>query len=127
MWTDEKNGGNTGENTPDSRDGLAKSFDASARPVLTVDVTKYQELLDDPNLSEAQKEEFLRALWSIVVTFVELGFGVHPLQEVCGQDSEFSYPSAKKAFDQVKSKEPVETLDDRDSGRTAGLKDHEYT
>lgn len=127
MLSDEKNGGNTGEKSSAGRDDLAKSFDASARRVLTVDVTKYQALLDDPNLSQAQKEEFLRALWSIVVTFVELGFGVHPLQEVCGQDSEFSFPSAKKAFDQVKSKEPVETIDDRDSGRKPGLQDNEYT
>ena len=62
MLTDEKNGGNTGENSPAGGDGLAKRFDASARPVLTVDVAKYQVMLDDPSLSEAQKEEFLRAL-----------------------------------------------------------------
>jgi hypothetical protein len=121
MTTDGKNGGNTGESS------LADRFDASARRVLTVDVKKYQALLDDPTLSEAQKDEFLRALWSIVVTFVELGFGVHPLQEVCGQDSEDSFPWAKDAFDQVKSKELVETQEDRDSGPAAGLDGHEYT
>lgn len=115
MKTDGKNGGNTGENS------LAGRFGASARPVLTVDVEKYQALLDDPSLSEAQKEEFLRALWSIVVTFVELGFGVHPLQEVCGQDSEDAFPWAKDAFDKVKSDELVETKEDRDSGPSAGL------
>lgn len=121
MKTDGQNGGNTGENS------LAGRFDASARPVLSVDVTKYQALLDDPNLSEAQKEEFLRALWSIVVTFVELGFGVHPLQEVCEQDSEALFLSSKDAFDHVKSNELVETKDDKDSGPTAGLEEHEYT
>lgn len=127
MLTDEKNGGNTGEKSPDGRDGLTRSFDASARPVLTVDIKRYEALLDDPNLSEAQKEEFLGALWSIVVTFVELGFGVHPLQEVCGQDSDDSFPWAKEAFDQVNSEELVETKDGRDSGPKAGLQDHELT
>jgi len=121
MFNDEKNGGTVGESS------LAVTFDASARRGLTIDIKKYEALLDDPSLSEAQKEEFLRALWSIVVTFVELGFGVHPLQEVCGQDSGDSFPSAKGAFDQVKSNELVETQDDRDSGPIAGLKDHEYT
>ena len=81
MFNDERNNGTVGEKR------LAVTFDASARRVLTVDVKKYEALLDDPSLSEAQKEEFLRAIWSVVVTFVELGFGVHPLQEVCGQDS----------------------------------------
>ncbi|MEE1655682.1 hypothetical protein VB618_05695 [Microvirga sp. CF3062] len=121
MFNDERNDGTCGES------GLAKTFDASARRVLAVDVKKYEALLDDPNLSEAQKEEFLRALWSVVVTFVELGFGVHPLQEVCGQDSGDSFPGAKDAFDQVKSNVLVETQDGRDSGPTAGLKDHGYT
>jgi hypothetical protein len=121
METDGKNGADTGEHS------LAGRFDASARPVLTVDVNKYQALLDDPSLSEAQKEEFLRALWSIVVTFVELGFGVHPLQEVCEQDSEALFLSSKEAFDQVKSNELVETKDDRDAGPTAGMSEHEYT
>lgn len=121
MFIDGKNGGDIGEN------GLAKNFEASARPTLTVDVRKYEAMLDDPSLSQQQKEEFLRALWSIVVSFVELGFGVHPLQEACGQESEISSPSAKEAFDQVESDKSVEIKDERDSGMSAGIDGHEYT
>lgn len=121
MFIDGKYGENAGGN------GLAKNFDASARPVLTVDIEKYRSLIDDPTLSEAQKEEFLRALWSIVVTFVELGFSVHPLQEVCGQDSEVLTNSPKEAFDQVKSNEFDETQDDEETGLTAGMEEHEFT
>lgn len=127
MLSDEDDGANTGDNTPEGRNGLAKSFDASARPILTVDVRKYQSLIDDPNLSEAQKEEFLRALWSVVVTFVELGFSVHPLQEVCGQDSGILSVSPKGAFDQVKSNDLNETQDDEEPGPTVGVEKHEYT
>lgn len=65
---------------------LGDAFAGAARPILTLDVEKYQAYLDGADLSEAQKEEFIRTLWSIVVSFVELGFGVHPLQEVCGQN-----------------------------------------
>jgi len=50
-----------------------------------VDVERYQHLLDDPALSEEQKQQIIEALWSIIVNFVELGFGVHPVQEACGQ------------------------------------------
>jgi hypothetical protein len=71
--------------TPHTSD-LSDQFRASARPILTVDVERYQALLDGSGLSDEQKEEFLQALWSIVVSFVEHGFGVHPLQEICGQD-----------------------------------------
>lgn len=73
--------------TPQTSD-LSDQFRASARPILTVDVERYQALLDAPGLSDEQKEEFLQALWSIIVSFVELGFGVHPLQEICGQDDQ---------------------------------------
>ncbi|MEM6889963.1 MAG: hypothetical protein AAF636_17765 [Pseudomonadota bacterium] len=55
--------------------------------VLKVDVERYQHLLDDPALSEEQKNQIIEALWSIIVNFVELGFGVHPVQEACGQGS----------------------------------------
>lgn len=88
--------------------GLGASFDASAKPIVTVDVEKYQSLIDDPTLTQAQKEEFLQALWSIMVSFVELGFGVHPLQEVCGQDSGKLSRQLKETFNQVKSQELYE-------------------
>ena len=48
-------------------------------------------------------------MFSIVMTFVELGFGVHPLQQVdgqepCGQHEKGSDQGAKDAFDRVRSK-----------------------
>lgn len=94
-------------NTPGSA-FVADSFAAAARPVLAVDVEKYQAMLDGSNLTPEQKEEFLQALWSIMVSFVELGFGVHPLQEVCGQDAGTDGHMAKQAFDRVKSKPLIE-------------------
>lgn len=76
-------------------------FNRPARPIVGVDVEKYKALLDDETLSEAEKEAFLQALWSIVVAFVDLGFGVHPLQEVI----EDGHPSAglKQAFDRTEN------------------------
>jgi hypothetical protein len=74
---------------------------AKPRPILTVNVEKYQAFLDGSDMTEAQKEEFLQALWSIIVSFVELGFGVHPLQEICGKTPDARTESAKEAFDSV--------------------------
>ena len=73
-----------------------------AKPALLVDVERYQAYLDGADMTEAQKAEFLQSLWMIVVSFVELGFGVHPLQDACGKDPEIGSDSAKDAFDKVK-------------------------
>lgn len=60
-------------------------------PVITVDYEKYAHFLDNPDLTEDQKREFIQALWNIMCEFVSLGFGVHPLQQAqnaCGQIEE---------------------------------------
>ncbi|MET1414382.1 hypothetical protein ABVF61_19070 [Roseibium sp. HPY-6] len=48
---------------------------------LTLDVDYYQSFLDDVDISDAQKRELIETLWNIVVQFVDLGFGIHPLQQ----------------------------------------------
>lgn len=53
--------------------------------VVRIDVEKYQHMLDDSGMSDAQKRETLEALWSLIVVFVDLGFGVHPVQKAYGQ------------------------------------------
>ena len=42
----------------------------------------YEAMLADPALSEAERTAFLEVLWEIVVGFVDLGFHIHPLQQV---------------------------------------------
>lgn len=51
-------------------------------PVLTLDVSLYDSYLADSGMTDDQQREFLEALWSIVVSFVDLGFGIHPVQQV---------------------------------------------
>ena len=60
-------------------------------PVLTLDITLYERYLEEADLSADERRAFLEALWSIIVSFVDLGFGVHPLQQAgldpfCGQN-----------------------------------------
>lgn len=101
--------------------GLSEKFASSAQRSLTIDVARYQEYLDGSDLTPEQKEDFLRAVWSVVVTFVELGFGVHPLQEISGKDGETGDQHPKAAFDQVKSKDQRIHRNDRDSGPSGSL------
>ena len=48
---------------------------------LKLDVELYQSYLDDPSIEDADKRELIDVLWSIVVSFVDLGFGIHPAQQ----------------------------------------------
>jgi hypothetical protein len=103
-----------------SRREISGNFGAAARPIVTVDVEKYQRYLDETDMTDDQKAEFLQALWSIIVTFVELGFGVHPLQEVCGKPEDAALPSPKDAFDQVRSSGSEQQEKPIDSGPSEG-------
>ncbi|WP_141246512.1 hypothetical protein [Actibacterium ureilyticum] len=79
--------GKEGADMDDLSQDFCFALDKAAKPSLGIDTAKYQAYLDDPSLSEAQKEEIVQALWSIIVAFVDLGFGVHPLQEVLDQEA----------------------------------------
>jgi hypothetical protein len=94
-------------NGADRTPKILEAFSDSTRPTLTVDVARYQEYLDGSDLTSEQKEEFLRAMWSIVVTFVELGYGVHPLQEACGKDAGEHDQGPQKAGDSLNSDDPI--------------------
>lgn len=63
----------------------SSSFDGSP-PTLAIDWELYGAYLEESDLDEDQKREFIEALWSIVVSFVDLGFGIDPTQQVCGQN-----------------------------------------
>ena len=54
---------------------------------LTLDVDYYQSFLDDTDIPEHKKQEFIEALWSIITAFVDLGFGVHPVQQATDQNT----------------------------------------
>ncbi|KIC41579.1 hypothetical protein RA27_10100 [Ruegeria sp. ANG-R] len=83
---------------------LRESFDASSKPIVRVDFHKYQAFLDGADMTDAQKEEFIQALWAVIVSFVEMGFGVHPVQQACGKPGAGDRVNAKEAFDEVRSK-----------------------
>jgi len=53
-------------------------------PTLTIDWELYGKYLEESDLSDAEKREFLETLLAIVVSAVDLGFGVHPVQQAAG-------------------------------------------
>ncbi|NDW05115.1 hypothetical protein [Jiella pacifica] len=53
---------------------------------LDLDVDAYMSELDDFDMTEAQKRELLKTLWSIMRGFVDLGFEVDVCSAVFGED-----------------------------------------
>ena len=60
--------------------------------ILHVDTARFAHHLESWDASEDEKAEYLTLIWRIVVQFVDIGYGIHPLssatQESCGQASE---------------------------------------
>ncbi len=55
--------------------------DRAGRPALTLNVDDYRQYVEDMGLSPEQEQELLETLWTIIVSFVDLGFGVEPVQQ----------------------------------------------
>lgn len=53
-----------------------------SKPPLSVgiDVDFYQGIIDDPDVPPERKRELIEIIGSIVMSFIDLGFGVHPVQ-----------------------------------------------
>jgi len=63
---------------------------------LTLDVDYYQSYLDDMDIPEDKKKELIDTLWQIVVSFVDLGFGIHPLQQASNNEETKLHPAVAK-------------------------------
>jgi hypothetical protein len=79
-----------GETSSDSADVRESEFvwpeptvaDERFYPPLKLDFARYEELLADFDMSEEERVALLEAMWNIVVSFVDLGFDLHPLQQI---------------------------------------------
>ncbi|MFZ5734752.1 MAG: hypothetical protein ACOY4O_18605 [Pseudomonadota bacterium] len=58
-----------------------------ARAALTFDAQEFCHFLADTDWTAEQKIEFIETLWQIVVSFVDLGFDLHPVQQVIDTSS----------------------------------------
>ncbi len=53
---------------------------------IEIDFVRHAERMSDEGYSAEQIETVLAYLWELACTFVEFGYGVHPVQHDCGQD-----------------------------------------
>jgi len=50
-------------------------------PALEIDLSPYLPLFEDDSIGDADKMKLLEALWSIIISFARIGWGVHPVQQ----------------------------------------------
>lgn len=75
---------------------------------LSIDMEKYLGQIEDWNLSEDQKREFIETLWGLLIAFAELGFGISAAEQAmnaCGQVRDSSVKPARVAPDAVYSED----------------------
>jgi len=78
--------------------------DASHSAVPKFDPAKYASHVDDLDLTPAQQEDVLRALWKIMTGFVDMGFGVESVQNFLPELGKLSSEFRKNALDIEDSK-----------------------
>lgn len=76
---------------------------------LTLDVEYYQSFLDDKDIPEDKKCELIATLWHIVVSFVDLGLGIHPLQQANADNETQLHPSVLKMITEVANEDTKTT------------------
>ncbi|MCP1469475.1 hypothetical protein J3E64_001150 [Sphingobium sp. OAS761] len=52
-----------------------------ARPRVEIDLSIYAPLFEDDTISDDDKMALLNALWSMILSFAQIGWGVHPVQQ----------------------------------------------
>ena len=55
---------------------------------MPIDLNKYRPYVDDFDLTEEEKLELMHTVWSMMESFVDQAFGLHPVQQCNGQDKE---------------------------------------
>ncbi len=54
---------------------LLASEEAAARrrPNIQIDIAKYQRMIDDPRLTEKEREKVIQSVWALLMAMVDLG------------------------------------------------------
>ncbi|QPH54677.1 hypothetical protein [Pontivivens ytuae] len=76
---------------------------AAGKPSAEIDLQACLHLLDDMDAPDEQKLELLAIVANIVTAFVDMGFGLHPIQQSCGQIAERDAEHPKASESLVKS------------------------
>lgn len=74
---------------------LIAQISAKEQPTVLVDVDYYQTIIDDPEVSETEKRALIALVGTIIGQFIDIGWGVHPVQQAL-QDKDPPRPQPAK-------------------------------
>lgn len=77
-------------------------------PTLAIqfDAQEFAHFLDESDLTHEQKLEYIQTIWGIVLQFIDMGFGIHPIQQACGQFDEAAVLCGEADSDALDSPHP---------------------
>lgn len=78
-----------------------KSMRAPSFQLLAFDPGDFMQFVVDEELTEQQARTLLAAIWEVVVAFVDLGFGVHPVQQAVDRFGGSSSGSAARMLTSI--------------------------
>ena len=88
--------------------------DTPHRCALAFDAQEFCHFLADCDWTEAQKREFVEELWKIIVGFVDLGFDLHPIQQVIDRTETLEEDSSTVlGLDNLEILKPKDAMRDR--------------
>ena len=80
-----------------SQNHQSEESEAPERLALTLDIQEYLGQLEDWDISESQKREFIVAFWNLLVTIAELNLGIHPAQIAAEKGRKRAVQTTKKS------------------------------
>jgi len=58
------------------------------RRSVSIDWELYASMLHDSDMPLEEQKELVETLWSIAVAFVDMGFDLSPVQQICGESDD---------------------------------------
>ena len=103
---------------------MTQNTDKTPPATLTIDWDKYLSQLEDWDVAEDRKREFIAALWGLLVSCAEIGLGLHPAQKrqekMCGKDEEKLSKSARDKTFVLVSKDQINSNKKKKSTASTG-------
>ena len=98
----------------EERAEITSEKQASGLPSVHIDWQRYEAYLESSDMSEEDKRAFIETLWNIMLTFVDLGFGLDPTSQVCEKEPKIIHASDTdmiKSENSRASNQPIRTLE----------------
>ena len=89
---------------------------------LSADLSRFAHHLEGTSLSDAQKQDMLETLWALMIQFVDLGFGLSPTQNICGQLVEIADHLPSDSAKALHSSSPPDAFNNAAQDRSAPQK-----